>query len=247
MGDIIHGELFDTNAVTATLTALTPVDTNGALVKLLQNPRFAGVMFYGPDETDYGTLHNPDSFAGVDPALVRRGVAQSGEYRGNLMPFFQKNPVAVLPKSEYTLKGYQSSGAGADINAILWHIYTKPDANSIPRKTVRGLPNGRRVSKGANLTADAWTIVNTLSDLKTNKQYALVGAVAIGANARAVRFNHPDFSGLYPMLPAQSQVNFGPSLEFPWCPVFNGSDPLEIWGYTSAAEDMTVVVDLREL
>lgn len=239
---IIHGELFNAESVSAdTLTALSPVESDGDLVKSLPNPGFAGAIAYSPN-LQYATLHNPDSWGGTDPRFIIPPALRSGNNR-DLSKYFMR-PISVTPHTKYTFKVYQDGTAAEDVSGIIWHTYEA--GRSLPYSQIVGIPTSRRITKGENLTANAWTTINTITDLNPAKQYALVGALGYASNLRGIRFRHVDFQGLSPVLPGYDDVDNGFDL-LPLCPIFSGASALTVDGYIGAAGDATVIVLLREL
>ena len=227
--------------MTATLTTLTAVETNGDVVKNIEAPMYAGLIAMSAD-LQYATIENPTAWAGVQPNSYVAPCLLTGIGRKDCV--YWPRPRPVTPTSKYTLKAYQDAGANQEVDAILSHVYGR--GTSRPLSEVIGIPSNRRTSKGANLTADTWTEINKISDLQTDKSYALIGAMAYGSDARAVRFKHDDFFGLTPVLPAFSDVSQGVA-RFPLCPVFRGSMDLTVEGYAGAAQDMNVILELIQL
>lgn len=236
---IVHGELFQTSIATASLLAIEPVTSGGDKVKDLPAPMFLGLIAYSPD-AQYATLHNPDAFQGTDPAISVPGDSLTGVNR----KINWNNAKSVPTNTQYFFKAYQDSGAGQEVNGILWHSYGK--GRSIRTADARGIPTGRRISKGSSLGADSWNAVNSISDLKEKSNYALTGALAVSSDARAVRFEHNDFDGLKPTLPGVSDVNrLMP--RFADAPIFSGGSDLNVEGFVGTSQDMTVIVELVEV
>jgi hypothetical protein len=235
-----HGVLYDTQCATATLTALTPVLADEGQVKAIKDARLEGVVVYSPN-AQYGTVHNSTSFGGTDPKVVVPGQLQTGSLRE---VFWNPSRQQLVEASTFVVQGYQDSGGNEDVNALL--LYTYGRGKSIdPLKTKYSLV-GRRTSKGGNLTADTWTQINTITDLDTDKSYAILNVLGYSANLRAIRFRHDSFEGLTPMAPGFTDVIYG-THKFQTCPVFKANSPLYIDGYTSNAEDVNVVLGLAEL
>lgn len=239
---IEHGEIFAATIATATLTALTAVETNGGVVKVLPDPKLLRASVKSAD-AQYGTLHNPESFPSApDPALYLIPGTLIGADQGKGAEQF--NPgMAVIPRSTFTIKGYQDSGGNAAVYGLIVCSYGKGE--SIPQGEVHGILRSTRVAKGANLTASAWTTVNTFTGV-AGKRYAILGALAHSANAKYVRFRHSNFEGLYPTLDATTDVDKRMAW-FQNCPIFSGDEDLTIEGFTTGAEDMTVIVVMKEL
>lgn len=236
---IVDGQLYQASVGASSLDAITAIEANGEQVKSQPNPRFVGAIAYSAD-LQYFTLHNSTSWGGVDPAF-EGAPAQLNEHG---RPMDWRNPTPVVTKSTYIFKAFQDNAGAQEVNGIISTAYEL--GQSIPCETAMGLPVGRRVSKGANLTADAWTPITAIDDLKTNKRYAILSATGIGTDARAVRFKHTDFFGLTPVLPTGDADNLGLN-KFRYLPTFRGEEALQVEGFAGTAQDMTVIVNFLEL
>ena len=242
---IPHGELYDTAVPDQVLTTLQPVITNGDITKTLPNPRCFQVEVFSQD-VQYGTFHQAEAFPGIpDPAVYIRPHSATGEDLYGKQPYFMPAPFNLVSTARSYLKAFHSAGAPQDITGIVSMLYDKQGTESRDLMSLRGYPRGIFTQKGANLSADQWTEVNTF-DGQIGVRYAIIGAQAYGANAAAVRFDHPEFGGLYPMLRAFDDWTYGTQW-FKYCPVFTGGDPLIIEGYTRAAEDMEIILQMVQL
>ena len=242
---IPHGELYDTSCADGVLTTLQPVVSNGDVTKTLPNPRCYEVEVFSLS-VQYGTFHQAEAFPGIpDPAVYILPHSATGEDVYGKQPYFMPNPFNLVPTARSYLKAFQQSGAPEDVTGIVHMLYDKPGTTSIELNALRGFPRGIFTLKGANLTADQWTDINTF-DGQIGVRYAVTGIQAYSGSGAAVRLDHPQFGGLYPMVRAFDDWTYGTKW-FKYCPVFTGGDPLTIQGYTRAAEDMEVILQMVQL
>jgi len=239
---INDGVLFQTDLVTSTLTALTPVESGRNVVLSQPNPRFAGLTGYS-DDLQYLTAHASASFGGTDPELYLPPQVLTGPEAH--MTWFNQNILEPLVKQDtMVVKAFQDAGVNQEVNAILNIQYDLGKSllyNQVPN------PRGRRLVATGALTADTWGSIGTLrTDLKANKKYAICGVLGYSSDARAIRFLHPDFQGRTPTLRAHTDVVDGYE-KFELCPVFSGDTDLSIEGWTGTGEVMTAIPVLGEL
>ena len=159
---ILDGKLFDTQIATATLTALSPVDSVGDKVKDLPPAFYSGVIGFSAN-CQYLTIHNQTTFGGIDPGEVIDGRVKTGSQR-QFEKYIHQSSQQAVKDSQYIIKGYQDSGGNENVQAILYHVYGK--GRSVPLATAKGNSRGRIITKGANLTANAWTSIAAVSDVE---------------------------------------------------------------------------------
>ena len=246
---IIDGALFHESIADTTLVDLDPVTTDGDRIKNLNSPQQGGCIAYSAD-IQYLEMHNAQSFGATDPQIRSPGQLLTGVGR---VCNINRPGAPMIPNSLSILRAYQDSGGAQEVNGIVWTYYNI--GQSMPYEQARRKPYREfRITKGANVAADAWTTINTLRagyELEPGQRYALLGMTTHSPDARAVYASHPQFSGLRPMLPGSSDVGkVGMTLEnqhFPECPIFDGGSSLEIFGFAGAAQDMTVFVSLAKV
>ena len=101
-----------------------------------------------------------------------------------------------------------------------------------PPSSVAGKPVQRVLVATSACVANTWTQVGTISNLKPDKHYALVGYYAYSAQGKGLRFTHPDFGGCKPGASCGVTISQKRNLmefkDFGELPIISGSAPLAV-------------------
>ena len=149
----------------------------------------------------------------------------------------------MVPEEDWLID-FATQTASIDIGIMLYLIY-----GGVPVQPNFNPWTWRRIVKGSNVTADAWTEIGTITDLHPEKYFRIAALGGWGGtNPLAFRITHSIMNGLYIGALGSQFYDTKAITTFPFdSGVISGKGTTTIEAYCGAASDPIAYVGLQEV